>query len=237
LLIIAYCNAQHTTQRQKNLAAANRSDRAACPQVAGARVISIAFANTRQNWSRSRRDVIVATAGCIVGILQQASRSVPIVFVTTIDPVGSGFVASLARPGGNATGFTLASRSLAVERNGRSGNPLYPARGRIARKPWRRELHRQCRSRSLTSSRFRQIPGQRKQRRVPASNDGECCRFRFHQPFGCRRRMARNDDVACTMPRVEVVVARTKPACISGRNPNAPAVKREAEDDWGLHRR
>jgi putative tryptophan/tyrosine transport system substrate-binding protein len=33
------------------------------------------------------------------------SRAVPIVFVTTIDPVGSGFVASLARPGGNATGF------------------------------------------------------------------------------------------------------------------------------------
>src|SRR5208337_1791681 len=51
-------------------------------------------------------DVIVATAGSIVGALQQASRSVPIVFVTTIDPVGSGFVASLARPGGNATGFT-----------------------------------------------------------------------------------------------------------------------------------
>ena len=50
-------------------------------------------------------DVIVATAGSIVGALQQASRSVPIVFVTTIDPVGSGFVASLARPGGNATGF------------------------------------------------------------------------------------------------------------------------------------
>jgi putative ABC transport system substrate-binding protein len=51
-------------------------------------------------------DVIVATAGSIVGALQQASRSVPIVFVTTIDPVASGFVASLARPGGNATGFT-----------------------------------------------------------------------------------------------------------------------------------
>jgi putative ABC transport system substrate-binding protein len=51
-------------------------------------------------------DVIVATAGSIVGALQQASRIVPIVFVTTIDPVGGGFVASLARPGGNATGFT-----------------------------------------------------------------------------------------------------------------------------------
>ena len=51
-------------------------------------------------------DVILCTGGSIVGALQQASRTVPIVFVTTIDPVGSGFVASLARPGGNATGFT-----------------------------------------------------------------------------------------------------------------------------------
>jgi putative ABC transport system substrate-binding protein len=50
-------------------------------------------------------DVIVATAGATVGALQRVSRTVPIVFVTTIDPVGSGFVDSLARPGGNATGF------------------------------------------------------------------------------------------------------------------------------------
>jgi putative tryptophan/tyrosine transport system substrate-binding protein len=50
-------------------------------------------------------DVIVATAGSIVGALQQVSRTVPIVFVTTIDPVGGGWVESLARPGGNATGF------------------------------------------------------------------------------------------------------------------------------------
>jgi putative ABC transport system substrate-binding protein len=57
-------------------------------------------------------DVVVATAGSIVAALQQASRTVPIVFVTTIDPVGSGFVASLARPGGNATGFAAFEFSL-----------------------------------------------------------------------------------------------------------------------------
>ena len=51
-------------------------------------------------------DVILATANSIVGYLQQVSRTVPIVFVTTIDPVGGGLVTSLARPGGNATGFT-----------------------------------------------------------------------------------------------------------------------------------
>jgi putative ABC transport system substrate-binding protein len=52
-------------------------------------------------------DVVLATGGSVVGPLQQASRTVPIVFVLVPDPVGAGFVASLARPGGNATGFTI----------------------------------------------------------------------------------------------------------------------------------
>jgi len=57
-------------------------------------------------------DVILATSGATVGALQHASRTVPIVFVTTIDPVGGGWVASLARPGGNATGFTSVEFSI-----------------------------------------------------------------------------------------------------------------------------
>jgi putative tryptophan/tyrosine transport system substrate-binding protein len=44
--------------------------------------------------------------------LQQATRTVPIVFVNVVDPVGSGFVESLARPGGNTTGFLLFEYSL-----------------------------------------------------------------------------------------------------------------------------
>jgi putative ABC transport system substrate-binding protein len=53
-------------------------------------------------------DVLVAATGTATAApLLQATRTVPIVFVTVIDPVGAGFVASLARPGGNATGFTM----------------------------------------------------------------------------------------------------------------------------------
>src|SRR5262249_51901126 len=52
-------------------------------------------------------DVILATGTPVVEALQRVTRTIPIVFVTVIDPVGAGFVESLARPGGNTTGFTL----------------------------------------------------------------------------------------------------------------------------------
>ena len=52
-------------------------------------------------------DVILASGGAVVPSLLQATRTVPIVFTGTPDPVGAGFVESLARPGGNITGFTM----------------------------------------------------------------------------------------------------------------------------------
>ena len=52
-------------------------------------------------------DVIVAMGASTAVPLQQATRTVPIVFVVIVDPVGNGLVESLARPGGNATGFML----------------------------------------------------------------------------------------------------------------------------------
>src|SRR3954447_22110199 len=53
-------------------------------------------------------DVILSATGTLtVAPLLQATRTVPIVFVLVVDPVGAGFVASLAKPGGNATGFTI----------------------------------------------------------------------------------------------------------------------------------
>jgi putative ABC transport system substrate-binding protein len=50
-------------------------------------------------------DVILASGTVTMGPLLQATRTVPIVFVNVADPVGAGFVDSLSRPGGNATGF------------------------------------------------------------------------------------------------------------------------------------
>jgi putative tryptophan/tyrosine transport system substrate-binding protein len=50
-------------------------------------------------------DVIVASAAAVTAALLQATRTIPIVFVNVVDPVGAGFVQSMARPGGNATGF------------------------------------------------------------------------------------------------------------------------------------
>jgi putative ABC transport system substrate-binding protein len=57
-------------------------------------------------------DVILAHGSGVVGPLLQATRTVPIVFPVVSDPIGAGFVVSLARPGGNATGFMLSEYSM-----------------------------------------------------------------------------------------------------------------------------
>jgi putative ABC transport system substrate-binding protein len=56
-------------------------------------------------------DVILVHGASVVGALLQATRTVPIVFPTAADPVGAGLIDSLARPGGNATGFMSAEYS------------------------------------------------------------------------------------------------------------------------------
>jgi len=57
-------------------------------------------------------DVIVGHSTPVVRQLMRATRTIPIVFVVVADPVGSGFVASIPRPGGNATGFTNLDASI-----------------------------------------------------------------------------------------------------------------------------
>jgi putative ABC transport system substrate-binding protein len=60
-------------------------------------------------------DVLVAGVGPTTQALQQATRAVPIVMAQGVDPVGAGFVRSLARPGGNITGFTQFEFALAAK--------------------------------------------------------------------------------------------------------------------------
>jgi putative ABC transport system substrate-binding protein len=60
-------------------------------------------------------DIILASGTATVGPLLEATRSVPIVFASVADPVGAGFVASLSRPGGNATGFTVFEYGLSAK--------------------------------------------------------------------------------------------------------------------------
>jgi putative ABC transport system substrate-binding protein len=60
-------------------------------------------------------DIILASGTVSVAALQQVSRALPIVFAGVTDPVGAGFVNSLARPGGNATGFMIYEYSLSAK--------------------------------------------------------------------------------------------------------------------------
>jgi len=57
-------------------------------------------------------DVILVQSNPGLAALQQETRTIPIVFVQVADPVGSGFIESLARPGGNTTGFTNFESSM-----------------------------------------------------------------------------------------------------------------------------
>jgi putative ABC transport system substrate-binding protein len=57
-------------------------------------------------------DVILSHGASTVGPLLQATRTIPVVFPAVVDPIGAGFVDSLARPGGNATGFMTLEYSL-----------------------------------------------------------------------------------------------------------------------------
>ena len=60
-------------------------------------------------------DVILATGAAAVAPMLKATRTVPVVFTNVVDPVGAGFVDSLARPGGNATGFVSFEYGLSVK--------------------------------------------------------------------------------------------------------------------------
>ena len=60
-------------------------------------------------------DLMVGASGPVISAMRRATRTVPIVFAQSIDPVGAGIVASLARPGGNVTGFTQFEYGLSAK--------------------------------------------------------------------------------------------------------------------------
>jgi putative ABC transport system substrate-binding protein len=73
------------------------------------------IADTQRNTNALGPDVVLAVGTPPVAAVQQANRTVPIVFVAVSDPVGTGLVASLARPGGNVTGFAVGEFGLAAK--------------------------------------------------------------------------------------------------------------------------
>src|SRR6478736_1632693 len=69
----------------------------------------------------SAPDVILTSSSAATAAMLQATRNIPIVFTIVIDPVGAGYVDSLARPGGNATGFTTGISW--IDEHGDTGSP------------------------------------------------------------------------------------------------------------------
>jgi putative ABC transport system substrate-binding protein len=61
-------------------------------------------------------DVIVATNNVVISAAQKATKTIPIVMVTTVDPVAAGYVKSFAQPGGNITGIASLSRDISAKR-------------------------------------------------------------------------------------------------------------------------
>src|SRR5262245_1518721 len=74
-----------------------------------------AIAPTRRKLVAQAPDVLLAVGGTAVGALQRVTRDIPIVFVGASDPVNRGLVASLWRPGGNTTGFTIFEYSICAK--------------------------------------------------------------------------------------------------------------------------
>jgi putative ABC transport system substrate-binding protein len=67
---------------------------------------------------RLKVDAIVSGSSAAIGALQKATTTIPIVMATSADPIGSGFVKSLARPGGNITGFSHISGDIGTKQLG-----------------------------------------------------------------------------------------------------------------------
>ena len=88
------------------------------------------FTEIAAEFARQKVDVIV-TAGTAIGAAKQATSIIPIVFAVATEPVSTGFITSLARPGGNVTGLSMQSTELAGKRLGFLREPI-PGLRRLA---------------------------------------------------------------------------------------------------------
>jgi putative tryptophan/tyrosine transport system substrate-binding protein len=84
----------------------------------------------------STPDLIVANGSPVLRALKQATHNIPIVFAVVNDPVGQGFVESLARPGGNITGFTLINFEMMRSLPSKQGSTRGPVPSRSPRWTW-----------------------------------------------------------------------------------------------------
>jgi len=84
---------------------------------------------------RLKVDVIVTHGAPNILAAKQATSVIPIVFAVAADPIGSGFVASLARPGGNVTGLSIQSADLAGSKLNRSCRRMAYFRWRSSCRP------------------------------------------------------------------------------------------------------
>ena len=67
----------------------------------------------RRNWLSSHPDALLAGVGATTAALAEATKTIPIVFAQGLDPLGAGYIDSVARPGGNITGFNQLNYSVA----------------------------------------------------------------------------------------------------------------------------
>jgi putative ABC transport system substrate-binding protein len=88
---------------------------------------------------RMNVDIIFATSSTEVGIVQQLTKTIPIVFATHADPIGLGHVASLSRPGGNITGLSMLMTELTAKAYGTLPRSALASRPSRRRKTWGRD--------------------------------------------------------------------------------------------------
>ena len=134
-------------------------------------------------------DVILDSGTLSVAVLQQVTRTVPIVFGGVTDPVGAGLVETLARPGGNITGFTvfeygIESKMAGIAHADRAERDTGRSPSRSDSRCWNRAVRRHPRGRTVAGSR---VASDRRARRRRDRTRGRCLRADLEWWVDCDR--------------------------------------------------